>query len=120
MGRCLLQQLAPDKVSSELEFLFPEGNSFLKGFIDLFFCHKQRWYILDWKMNRIGASLESCMEENQYFLQAAIYREAMERYVRLFDKENSIKYGGVIYLFLRGPSVYHVKDEKMAFSLAAR
>ncbi len=119
-----LKKLPLSQVTAEVEFLFPDKNRLIKGFIDLFFFYKQRWYVLDWKTNWIPSnhSLKEWMKRHDYFLQAALYKEAMQRYVKLFDnkREEPLRFGGVIYLFLRGPSVYHVSDEEMAFSLEAR
>jgi hypothetical protein len=56
------------------------------------------------------------MHDNDYFLQAALYMEAVQRYVKLFDNR---PLAGAIYLFLRGPCVYNVPYEKMALSLAS-
>ena len=79
--------------------------------IDLFFEHQGKYYLLDWKSNWLGPSLEyyepcrmqQAMETNGYFLQAAIYQEALQRYMRRFDQRPFSKFfGGTYYLFLRG------------------
>jgi exodeoxyribonuclease V beta subunit len=78
----------------------------------LFFEHNGKYYILDWKSNFLGNSLEfynsehvkSAMYENNYNLQYLIYTVALTKYLKLrkpdFDYEKD--FGGVIYLFLRG------------------
>ncbi len=99
-----LKDLSPDEVVTELEFLYPEGERLIKGFIDLLFRYKGKYYVLDWKTNLVesSASAEECMRENDYFLQAALYTEAAKRYVKLFD---NAPVAGALYVFLRGPYV---------------
>jgi exodeoxyribonuclease V beta subunit len=128
----------PEKQISELEFAYPVGhldpgklNSFLErsgrrvprltfpvldgyllGFIDLVFEHRGRWYVLDWKSNKIGTKaedysrgrLDEAMFRHAYELQALIYLTALHRYlkVRLPDYDYSVHMGGVFYLFVRG------------------
>jgi len=84
----------------------------MHGFIDLFFEHNGKYYILDWKSNHLGNKLEKydalglseSMKGNNYNLQYYIYSLAMKRYLEKklsgFDYEK--QFGGVIYLFLRG------------------
>jgi exodeoxyribonuclease V beta subunit len=96
----------------EIEFVFPAGkdygfNGYLKGVIDLVFRYGQNYYLVDWKSNWLGpdikdycsANLRKAMEDNHYFLQAAIYQEAIQRYLTLVDKEASVN---MAYVFLRG------------------
>uniref|UniRef100_A0A7C4RU69 DNA 3'-5' helicase n=1 Tax=Desulfatirhabdium butyrativorans TaxID=340467 RepID=A0A7C4RU69_9BACT len=91
---------------------FPELQGYLKGFIDLVFIWKKRWYIVDYKSNHLGRHpqeyaqdrLEPVMFDHHYLLQAVIYTLALHRYlsVRLpgyaYDKD----IGTVYYLFIRG------------------
>jgi len=82
------------------------------GFIDLFFEHNGKYYILDWKSNFLGNNVEDYgqsglsegMKGNNYNLQYYIYTIAMKRYLEGkipgFDYEK--QFGGVFYLFLRG------------------
>ncbi|MEI7661369.1 MAG: UvrD-helicase domain-containing protein [Bacteroidota bacterium] len=84
----------------------------MTGFIDLFFMHDGRYYVLDWKSNFLGNSpedydeegLSAAMKANNYNLQYYIYSVAMKRWLEKkipgFSYEN--QFGGVIYLFLRG------------------
>ncbi len=88
----------------------PDG--FMTGFIDLFFEHQGRYYILDWKSNRLGGQpahfnhpgLMNEMAAHAYFLQYLIYTVAIDRHLRQslanYDYQRDV--GGVIYLFLRG------------------
>jgi len=87
-----------------------EIDGALKGFIDLLFQHQDKYYILDWKSNHIGYSLEhyttaavtKAMEDNNYILQYLLYSVAVKRFLEqrglVFEKS----FGGVLYLFLRG------------------
>jgi exodeoxyribonuclease V beta subunit len=88
----------------------------MKGFIDLVFCKDQRYYFIDWKSNDLGEdpsayskeNMEEVMHTHHYFLQAALYAAALERYVKLFDNRPfSESFGGAIYVFLRGKAFYH-------------
>ena len=84
----------------------------MNGFIDLFFEYDGKFYILDWKSNFLGDSIEdynqtrvaNAMNESNYHLQYLIYALALDKYLTSklpgFDFEQ--QFGGVIYLFLRG------------------
>ena len=84
----------------------------MTGLIDLFFEHNGKYYILDWKSNFLGDSIEdydqvgvaNSMNESNYHLQYLIYALALDKY--LFSKlpgfDFEQQFGGVIYLFLRG------------------
>lgn len=118
-----LSALKHDEVMQEMEFLFPHQQALYKGFIDLVFEHKGRYYLLDWKSNWLGSqesdytmeSLQKAMQKQSYFLQASIYAAALERYVKLFDKRAfSESFGGALYLFLRGKKVYHFIPESFS------
>jgi exodeoxyribonuclease V beta subunit len=140
-GGFCLAEVDPKKVYRETEFFFVSGSmvedsgllfddtgvqpGFLKGVIDLFFEYRGKYYLLDWKSNWLGATLESYGEEglcaamlqHNYHLQAGIYAEAMRRYLRLFDKRPFEElFGGAYYLFLRGLStnsgIYHFYPSK--------
>ncbi len=101
-----LQGLDKAAKISEVEFLFPHMGGVMKGFIDLCFEREGKYYIVDWKTNWLSdysfPSLEAEMNNGDYFLQASIYTDAMERYL----KE---KIGGALYVFVRGPAVYTIE-----------
>lgn len=97
----------------ELEFAFPLGSpadraGYMKGFIDLVFRHEGRWYIVDWKSNRLDdygpAALAAAMREHRYDLQLRIYAAALQRALALREPTTDWEqgFGGVFYLFLRG------------------
>ncbi len=90
-----------------------EMQGMMNGKIDLFFEHQGKYFVLDWKSNFLGDSLEDytgdrlteSMNENNYHLQYLVYTLAVKKYLesRLgsgFDFERD--FGGVFYLFLRG------------------
>lgn len=91
---------------------FQQLRGMLKGFIDLTFEYQGRWYVLDYKSNWLGASLEDysrtqmeqVMIDHRYDLQYQIYSLAIHRLLRqrLPDYDYDRHFGGVIYLFLRG------------------
>ncbi|MEA3209280.1 MAG: exodeoxyribonuclease beta subunit [Chthoniobacter sp.] len=92
---------------------FDPRRGLLKGYIDLVFEHSGRFYIADWKSNRLGPdatayhqeALREAMARHHYGLQYHLYALALHRYLRLrlgvsYDYERH--FGGVFYLFLRG------------------
>jgi exodeoxyribonuclease V beta subunit len=121
-----LKSLAPDtvrrilsrgdrcqEVPERIERLsFSPLRGFMKGFMDMVFRFKDRYYLVDWKSNFLGVrvedygleSLTKAMEENLYTLQYTLYTLALNRYLKLraqgYDYDRN--FGGVFYVFLRG------------------
>ena len=105
-----------------------ELEGIMNGKMDLFFEQEGKFYILDWKSNFLGNSLDfyneenvkAAMYENNYHLQYLIYTVALTKYLALripgFDYDTN--FGGVIYLFLRGvrtgaqSGVFYSKPDK--------
>lgn len=87
---------------------FTEFTGFLQGFIDLIFERGGRWYVADYKSNRLhryhAAALNRVMLDAHYLLQARLYLLALHRHLRssLPDYEPDRHLGGVAYLFVRG------------------
>ena len=87
---------------------FTEFTGFLQGFIDLVFERDGRWYVADYKSNRLDRydpeALDRAMLRSHYFLQGRIYLLALHRHLRAhlpdYDPERHL--GGVMYLFVRG------------------
>jgi len=85
---------------------------FMTGFIDLVFQHEGRFYIIDWKSNRIGGTpgsfdppgLAGEMAAHGYYLQYLLYTVALDAFLRqrLADYDYERHMGGVYYVFLRG------------------
>ena len=82
------------------------------GFIDLVFEANGRFWIIDWKSNRLGATsadytpdrILRIIEDELYDLQYLLYTLAVHRFLalRLPGYEYDRHFGGVLYLFLRG------------------
>ncbi len=97
-----------DPVQSKKESI----SGFMKGFIDLIFRYKGKFYILDYKSNFLGYELEDYSSEklqeaifsSNYDLQYHIYTVALYKFLkqRLPEFEYNQHFGGVLYLFLRG------------------
>ena len=93
-------------------FGFGTLRGYLRGFIDLVFEHRGRYFVLDWKSNHLGdarddyagPALERAMTRHGYQLQALIYALALHRHLqqRLAQYRHERHFGGVLYLFLRG------------------
>ena len=107
----------------EAEFYFPYSlksdesipdcrvdDGFIRGFIDLIFRHKNKFYIADWKSNIIEDgydrnAMERTMDRANYHLQYQIYTIAAVRWLKKtlgdgFDPGKN--FGGVFYFFIRG------------------
>ncbi len=88
------------------------GDGFMNGFIDLVFRRNGKYYIIDWKSNKLNGAasgfdlpgMKREMNKNFYFLQYLIYTVALNRFLasRLSDYDYKRDFGGVFYIFLRG------------------
>ncbi|MGY1459792.1 UvrD-helicase domain-containing protein [Luteimonas sp. A534] len=115
--------LAPTRVDALLALLHRHGlltarqgfgarrrlEGLMTGLIDLTYVHDGRWYVLDYKSNRLPgygpAQLDDAMAHSEYDLQALIYTLALHRWLRfrLGDKYDYARdFGGVRYVFCRG------------------
>ncbi len=81
----------------------------LTGFIDLVYEHSGRYYVLDYKSNRLPdyapATLAQSVRDNEYDLQYTLYTLALHRWLRFrwgaaYDYGTHM--GGVRYLYCRG------------------
>ena len=87
-------------------------NGLLKGFIDLVAEHDGRYYVIDWKSNRLGRSDSDYTQEamlkqileHRYDMQYVLYLVALHRQLKArlpgYDYDQHV--GGAIYVFLRG------------------
>lgn len=94
-------------------------NGLLKGFIDLVAEHEGRYYVIDWKSNRLGRQTEDYTEEamlkqllsHRYDLQYVLYLLALHRLLKArlpnYDYDQHI--GGAVYVFLRGTQHPHTQ-----------
>ena len=99
-----------DARSVRLAFAPQQGA--VKGFIDLVFTAGGRYYVVDYKSNRLGrtqadythARICKAMIAEGYVLQYLVYTVALHRYLRdcLPNYRYAEHFGGVRYLFLRG------------------
>jgi exodeoxyribonuclease V beta subunit len=105
-----LKDVPVRNVKPEIEFMFSFPENYIKGFIDLVFEYRGKYYIIDWKSNYLGETshdyktinLEAQMQKHDYFLQAAIYTKSLERYLKIKNIDFDKHFGGVFYIFLRG------------------
>ncbi|RDZ26633.1 exodeoxyribonuclease V subunit beta [Lysobacter silvisoli] len=84
-------------------------DGLMTGKIDLVYTHEQRYYLLDYKTNRLPsydpATVARAMDDSEYTLQALIYTLALHRWLRFrlgADYDYERHFGGVRYLFCRG------------------
>jgi exodeoxyribonuclease V beta subunit len=106
-----LRTLADENIQIEVRD-FQQLEGVMNGKIDLFFEKDGKYYVLDWKSNFLGDSLDyyndeavaEAMNENNYHLQHLLYTLAVKKYLesRLPDFDYETQFGGVIYLFIRG------------------
>ena len=115
--------LRPTRVDALLQLLhahgvLPERERFgararlqglFNGHIDLGYRHAGKWYVLDYKTNRLdgydAASLRRAMTHGEYDWQALLYTLALHRWLRFrlgaaYDYARD--FGGIRYLFCRG------------------
>jgi exodeoxyribonuclease V beta subunit len=103
----------PEEIPEQMGRLtFSPFRGFMKGFIDMVFHFMGKFYIVDWKTNFLGyerrdynqSALMNEMAKHYYFLQAIIYTIAVNQYLRFrvpkYNYED--RFGGTLYLFLRG------------------
>ena len=108
---------SPDYANALRALAFPALRGYLSGDIDLVFRHSgadgaSRFYIVDYKSNHLGGSLEhyaperlpAVMVHHDYFLQYHLYAVAVHRHLRRVvpDYDYDTHFGGAYYLFLRG------------------
>jgi exodeoxyribonuclease V beta subunit len=103
-----LRDVSPAHMLQEMEFLFTEGTIRWKGFADLVFFHQGYYYLLDWKLHVLSdyrpETLEKTMQNYGYKEQAALYTKALRKLVPQGEL------GGAFYVFVRGLSVYKIKN----------
>ncbi len=107
----LLAQHALFSVKSpDLNFKAVKG--YLKGFIDLVFEQDEKFYIVDYKSNWLGATQSAYLDsalpvvitEHRYYFQYIIYTLAVHRLLkqRMTNYNYESHFGGIFYLFIRG------------------
>jgi exodeoxyribonuclease V beta subunit len=107
LGSFCLNDVSLDCVQTEMEFLYSTSQGWMKGYIDLCFIHEDRFYVIDWKTNLIEntetSTIEEVMKSHDYHLQGKIYSEAIQKYLSQFP---DLSFGGVYFIFIRGPGCY--------------
>ncbi len=104
-----LQDGFPDRLET-LNFSLTKG--FIKGYIDMVFYHKGRFWLVDWKSNFLGTCVEDygkdalaeIMNNDFYILQYHLYTLSLYQYLQLRFPDFSYEkhFGGVFYIFIRG------------------
>ena len=94
------------------KLIFSPFGGFMKGYMDLVFQHQDRFYLVDWKSNYLGPTIDSyqrdalgdAMHANFYVLQYHLYLLALCQYLRLRNPafRYEAQFGGVLYIFIRG------------------
>ncbi len=84
-------------------------RGFLQGLIDLVFEHEGKIYLLDWKSDCMPAFDRAALDDHvqkNYSLQAKVYSLAIMRLLNISSAgEYEIRFGGIIYAFIRGIGV---------------
>ncbi|MBC2712772.1 MAG: UvrD-helicase domain-containing protein [Desulfosarcina sp.] len=143
----VLGRLTPTQRRHEMEFYFPlvaslptrvpvpgctasgdpSREMFIRGFIDLVFSWQGRYYIADWKSNRLEegfhqAAMAREMASAGYELQYQLYTVAALRWLKrqLGDRFDPYHhFGGAFYFFIRGvgaggqDGIFHVTPEQL-------
>ena len=100
------QSVWPDRPRAALLPRTLEG--LLTGFMDLVLQHEGRYYVLDYKSNRLPdyaqATLKAAMLDHRYDVQAVLYVLALHRLLksRQPDYDFDQHMGGALYWFVRG------------------
>jgi len=106
LDRLICQQVLPGQPRSPLQPLQLEGM--LIGFMDLVLEHEGRYFVLDYKSNRLDAyapaDLQVAILAHRYDVQYMLYTLALHRLLksRLPGYDYAQHMGGAVYLFLRG------------------
>ncbi len=127
-----LADLSPAHRRHEVPFYYhfpsraPRPETFARGSVDLIFRANDRYYVADWKSNRLPtydqASLRMSMDQAGYHLQYRLYSLATLQWLRQVagpDSRVQDHFGGVFYFYLRGmdtggdQGIYFVPPEQI-------
>src|SRR5262245_53494226 len=107
----------------EVEFVFPlidprgRERAMMRGAIDLVFEQDGRVFWLDWKSDALPDFAPAAVARHvreEYAIQADIYSLALAKMLGIAGEEDhEARFGGLIYLFLRGAAV-HVERPRHA------
>jgi len=94
-------------------------RGYLKGFVDFVFKHEGLIYFADWKSDLLDRYDAKSLEEHviaNYQLQARIYSVGIIRLLRIRnEREYHRRFGGLLYVFLRGINSESVATEGVYF-----
>ncbi len=102
-------------------------NGYIRGSADLIFRYHKKYYIADWKSNRIEEgyhqeAMKNSMDQADYHLQYKIYTVAVLRWLKqvMGDRfDPGIHFGGVFYFYLRGmgkensSGIYYIPPDEL-------
>lgn len=102
----------PEKME---QLTFSPVNGLMKGYLDVLFQHEGRYFVVDWKSNFLGTTLENYqrellnaeMQKTFYVLQYHLYVLATHLHLKMklpgyvYERD----FGGAFYMFLRGIDV---------------
>ena len=124
LNECLSKHDPLSKQAQDLSFNDVKGM--LKGFIDLLFVADGKYYVLDYKSNHLGdtindysmAAMTETMVDHRYDFQYQLYSLALHRLLasRMSDYDFEQHFGGVFYLFLRGMDKNSSLDEGIFYN----
>ena len=106
LDRLIQQHVMPSQAREALQARQPEGM--LTGFMDLVLEFEGRYYVLDYKSNKLAAygpaHLQQAILAHRYDVQYTLYLLALHRLLkaRLPGYDYDLHVGGALYLFLRG------------------
>ncbi len=121
LSRAILKQIFDDFSDQDVLKGFPEKmeqltfspvKGLMKGYLDVLFQHEGRYFVVDWKSNFLGATLENYqksllnaeMQKSFYVLQYHLYVLATHLHLKMklpgyvYERD----FGGAFYIFLRG------------------
>jgi exodeoxyribonuclease V beta subunit len=91
---------------------FSPTRGFMMGYIDMLFAHEDTYYIIDWKSNYLGPTIENYagnllnreMRRAFYILQYHLYVLATHLHLQQRNPNYTFEknFGGVFYIYIRG------------------
>jgi exodeoxyribonuclease V beta subunit len=94
------------RTGTEVDFLLPlttveGGGGYLQGYFDLLFTVDGRWYVLDWKSDRVPAENLAAVVDRRYALQLQVYAVALTQVLGVgSEDDHQARFGGILYGFL--------------------
>jgi exodeoxyribonuclease V beta subunit len=94
------------------QWSFRDISGFMRGYIDLIVEVDEKYFVIDYKTNYLGDSMESyndsamsaAIAQHHYYVQYVLYCVAVHRHLRqrMVGYNYNLHFGGVLYLFVRG------------------